>query len=138
MSEIQFRDHTDAVIAALTAGDLTVGDHKAPDGAGRQGDGAFREYVVVYRIPGGRRSGNLEDPYGDAEFIYQITCVGTSRRQAEWLADNVDELLLAGVDVDGRSVRVVPHGNPGDPREDDVNPSIFSATPRYRLMSTPS
>jgi hypothetical protein len=137
LSEIQFRAHTDAVIALLEGQDLLVGDHEAPDGAGEQGDGSFVHYVVVYRIPGGKRSGTLADPHGDADFIYQVTCVGSSRRQAEWLADKA-EALLAGVTVEGRRIHVVPHGNPGIPREDDVTPSIFTMAPRYRLMSSPA
>lgn len=137
MSAIQFRAHTDAVIAALVAGGLLVGDGTAPQDGGRQEDGSFVQYVVVYRIPGGSRSGNLDDPYGDAEFIYQVTCVGSSRRQAEWLADKA-EVLLAGVTVTGRQISVAPHGNPGEAREDDVTPSIFYMTPRYRLRTTPA
>lgn len=139
MSEVEFRAHTEGVIAALEAeAQFPVGDHKAPDGGGRQTDGSFDKYVVVYRIPGGSRGGNLDGAYGDAELIYQVTCVGSSARQAEWLADRVDEALLGGVSVSGRRVRVIPHDNPAGAREDDVTPSIFSATPRYRLMTTPS
>lgn len=134
---INHRGHTDEVIAALEAVGLVVGDHEAPEGAGRQGDGSFDPYVVVYRIPGGNRSGSLEDPAEDGEFIYQVTCVGGSRRQAEWALDKT-EVLFEGLEVDGRAVTVVPHENPGTPREDDVTPAIFTATPRFRLMSTPS
>jgi hypothetical protein len=138
LTDVLFRAHTDGVIAALVDAGLAVGDHEAPDDAGRQTDGSFDKYVVVYRIPGGSRSGNLDDPYGDAEFIYQVTSVGSSRKEVEWLCDKVDPAMLAGVSVDGRSIEVVPHGNPGIPRDDDESPPIWSAASRYRLISTPS
>lgn len=138
MSEILFRAHTDAVITTLTNAGLTVGDGEAPEGAGRQPDGTFDKYVVVYRIPGGARGGRLDGTFVDGELIYQVTCVGGSRKSAEWLADEVDEALLAGVAVTGRSIRVIPHGNPGGAREDNETPAIFNATPRYRLKTTPS
>lgn len=136
MSDILFREHTDAVIAALEA-QLTVGDAVAPKGAGRQEDGDFSKYVVVYRITGGNRSGNLDDPDGDGEFIYQVTCVGESRQQAEWLVDKAEE-LLANVALEDRDVTVRPHSNPGVLRDDTVTPPIFYATPRFRLKTTPA
>lgn len=138
MSDILLRKHTDAVIAALEGAALVVGDHEAPEGAGRQPDETFDKYVVVYKIPGGKRSGNLDDPDGDAELIYQVTCVGSSRNEAEWLADKVDVTLRAGISVAGRDVTVRPDGTHGLPRDDNVTPPIFSATPRFRVKTTPA
>lgn len=140
MSEIKFREHKDAVIAALEAAGLLVGDGEKPDGGGWQGtpgQSVFKGYVVVYRIRGGSRSGNLDDPHEDAEFIFQVTCVGSSPTLAESLADEA-ETLLKGVTVAGRSIYPSPDMNPGTERDDDVQPPLFYCTPRYRLKTTPA
>lgn len=134
---IGFREHTDAVITALEDAGLTVGDGEAPADAGRQADGSFDHYVVVYSIPGGARSGTLEAPFEDGDLIFQVTCVGESRRQAEWLVDKAED-ILDGVTVAGRRIHAMPESNPGVTRDDDLSPPLFYATPRYRLMTTPS
>jgi hypothetical protein len=123
------REHTDAVIDALETAGLTVGDAEAPDGA--------PPYVVVYRVFD-RRTGQLSAPDDDATITYQVTCVGTSRKQAEWLADEVGEALAAGVTVTGRTIpRIAPEAGSGTVmRDDDVTPPLFYVTPRYRVMST--
>jgi hypothetical protein len=123
------REHTDAVIAALATAGLTVGDAEAPDGD--------PPYVVVYRIFD-RRMGTLEGPDDDATITYQVTCVGTSRKQAEWLADEVGDALAAGLTVTGRTIpRIAPEAGSGTVmRDDDVTPPLFYVTPRYRVMST--
>lgn len=133
-----FRAHTDAVIAALEAAGLVVGDAEAPTDVDPRED----PYVVVYPIAGREsfgtsRSGSLEEPFEDAELVYQVTCAGGSRKEVEWLADKV-EVLLDGVTVAGRRIHVVPEMNPGVTRTSNETPPIFEATPRYRLMSTPS
>jgi len=132
------KDHTDAIIAALEGFGLVVGDGKAPANFQRlleDGDG----YVVVYSIPGGGTSGNLDDPNADAVLVYQVTCVGKRRDQAELLADQVSELLQTELDVPGRdipSIKVNMHG--GALRDDSVTPPVFQSSPRFRIMSTPN
>ena len=126
---IAYRLHTDAVIAALETAGLTVGDAKVPN--------APLPHAIVYPIPGGDRSGSLANPYEDAEFVFQVTCVGTSREQAQWLADKA-EAILDGVTVTGRTIHPSPDSNPGVFRDDDVTPPVFYCTPRYRLKTTPS
>lgn len=124
------RKHTDGVIAALEAAGLTVGDGEAPSGS--------PPYVNVHAIPGGRAFGSLEEPHEDAELVYQVTCVGTTREQAEWLADK-SMVLLDGVTVDGRSIAFVELDSlPGSRRDTSVTPEVWQATPRFRLKSTPS
>jgi uncharacterized protein DUF3168 len=123
------REHTDAVIAALDAAGLEVGDAVAPN--------ANPPYVVVYRVFD-RRDGTLTRPDDDATITYQVTCVGTSRKQAEWLADEVGQALEAGLIVSGRKIpRIAPEAGSGTVmRDDDVTPPLFYVTPRYRVMST--
>jgi len=124
------RTHTDAVITRLQALGVTVGDAQAPTGN--------PPYVVVYPVTGGDTYGPLGAQNDDAELIYQVTCVGTSRQQAQWLADKAMG-LLSGITVTGRSLPLVTVETvPGVMRDDDVQPPIFWAAPRFRLFSTPS
>jgi hypothetical protein len=125
------REHTDAVIAALEGLELAVGDAIAPD--------QDPPYVVVYPIPGGGSTGTLGAQHDDAILVYQVTCVGSSREQAEWLADKALELLEGSLSVDGRRVCNVDldmHG--GVQRDDQVTPPVFWSMPRFRITTTPS
>jgi len=127
------REHTDAVIAALEAAGLTVGDAVAPDDTDPP-------YVVVYAIAGGGSTGTLARPDDDAFLVYQATCVGTSREQAEWLADKALELLGPdAVAVPGRRVcRVSLDMHGGIQRDDNVTPPVFWSAPRFRMTTTPA
>jgi hypothetical protein len=131
MSLPVLREHTDGVIARLQALGLAVGDGEAPSAT-------VPPYVVVYPIAGGRSTGTLGAPDDDAELVYQVTCIGTSRKQAQWLEDKVSG-LLAGFAVTGRSVaRVEVESYGGMVREDQKSPPLYLATPRFRLYSTPA
>lgn len=124
------REHTDAVIDMLEGLSLTVGDGEAPKDADPP-------YLTVYAISGGSRRGPLARPSDDADLIYQVSCTGVSRQQAEWLADRA-QALLGGLDVPGRRILHISlesHG--GVQRDDDIDPPVFTSTPRFRIISTP-
>lgn len=124
------RKHTSAVIATLEALGLKVGDAKAPAGG--------PPYVVVYPIPGGRAAGTLGEPESDAELIYQVTCVATTRYQAEWLVDEAMGLLDGLIEVNDRSIpHVALESHSGVFRDDDQTAPIFTAAPRFRVFTTP-
>lgn len=124
------RKHTDAVIAALETAGLTVGDAEA--------QGLSAPYVVVYSIPGGRIYGTLENPHEDGNIVYQVTCVGMTREQTDWLVDEV-MVLLDGLTVTGRSIKFVDvDGFPGVRPDNDVSPPVFYATPRFTVSSSPA
>ena len=128
MATPTLRLHTDAVIAALEADGLTVGD--------ATGEGLTTPYVVVYRISG-TRDGEADAPEDRAELVFQITCVGTGRKQAEWVQDKA-EAALRSITVAGRSVRVYVDSDGPVSRDDDTPVPLFYSTPRYRLWTTPS
>lgn len=124
------RVHTDAVIAALEGFGLVVGDGEAPKDT-------EPPYVAVYPVPGGGTTGTLANPDDDAFLIYQITCVGVSRQQAEWLEAKA-LALLGGLQVEGRRIaRVALDMHGGIQRDDQAEPPVFYSTPRFRLISTP-
>jgi hypothetical protein len=127
------RVHTDGIIAALVAAGLTVGDAEKPEDA-------EVPYAVVYPIPGGRTTGTLAAKDDDVVLVYQVTCVGESRKQAEWAADKARALLTPGsVSVTGRKVLTVYLDfNGGVERDDDVAPALFYCAPRFRITTTPA
>lgn len=131
MSLPVLRVHTDAVIARLQALGLMVGDAEAPAGSPQK-------YAVVYPIAGGSSSGVLGAPDDNAELVVQVTCVGVSREQAEWVQDKAMG-LLTGFSVTGRKIaRVDVENYGGVVRDDDKSPPLFYSFPRFRLYSTPA
>jgi hypothetical protein len=123
---------TDGIRAKLATFGLTVGDGQAPTGP--------PPYVVVYPVAGGRTTGTLGDLDGDAELVFQVTCVGMSREQAQWLENKTLGLLGVGtVTITGRIVnRVSLEGFGGIFRDDTKSQPLFMAVPRFRVLSTPS
>lgn len=140
------RTHTDAVIAKLAAAGLTVGDGQDPTAAhGWQaavGTSVFVPYVIVYPIPGGTFDGTLADHSDDADLVWQLTCVGATRAQAEYVVDAALAALVAQpLAVAGRSIGKVSADAPGGGvRRDDTAAGVplFIATPRVRAMSYPA
>lgn len=128
------RNHTDAIIAKLLAEvagtEVTIGDGDA--------EGLKPPYMVVYSIQGGEMSGSLERPFEDADLVYQVTCVGETREQAEWVADRAMSLLEGFVVTDRNIALVSPEGGPGTRVDRDVDPPVFISTPRFTVKSTPA
>lgn len=132
------REHTDAIVAAL--------ESVAPVGRGvRNSDPDDSETFldppcyVLHPISVGRRYGTVDDWTVNADLVYQVTCVGLTQRQAEWLRD-ASELLLSGVSVAGRHIDIVrsDFGSSSVNHEEVAGETLFTAMPRYRFMgSTP-
>lgn len=134
MSIAALRPHTDAVITAVETIGKPVGDADA--------EGLTAPYYVVYPIPGGRRGGTLANPHEDSDIVYQVTCVGETREQTEWLLDEVTEALLgwggSGA-VPGRSITFVDiSDHPGVRPDRSVTPPVYFATPRFTISSRPA
>lgn len=115
------RTLTDDVIDVLEAGGLIVGDSTGED--------LTPPYVVVYPLTQSR-DGTWGGPWEDVQKAFQVTCEGTSRSQAEWLADTCDSLMLASALV------VVPEPRADIVRDDTTgDPSRWKAYPRYRIRT---
>lgn len=136
----QTKPLTAKIKEVLEAANLLVGQAQAPDGGGWQEDGSFNNYVVIYSIPTSGSGGVLGDPQADVQLVYQITCVGESDEDAKWVVDKViPAMLAANLSVTGRKVALVKlEMSPGIRRDDDMQPPLFLATPRFRLWTTPS
>lgn len=140
---------TDGVIDLLQRGTgKLVGDHTAPDRDGRD-DSDYFPYAIVYNIPGGGSDGGLGFGYEETDVIYQVTSVGLTRAQADWMADRCRLTWLArsgpGFQVpflspDGWTVsgRMPEYGfSGGIDVEGDPPNRVFSAPERYVLHVTP-
>ena len=83
-----------ALIAAIELGTgKPVGDHVAPENA----DGTTKDhpYSILEVTSGGARWGPAWfDPEADADFEFMISSVGSTPRQALWLADRVREVMI--------------------------------------------
>lgn len=148
MAVPQTRTVTDAVIAALANAGLLVGDAEAPTALsgdrtgwkGAPGQSSFRQYVVVYPLPGGTVDGPMDDSWADGSYVYQLSCVGGDRSQAEWVADKsrVAMKALIGATVSGRKVaHVILDQLGGAVPERDSAPTIWYTPDRYRVIVTP-
>jgi hypothetical protein len=146
----RLRTHTDALIDVLET-ELRVFDGGAPEDDPNPGEGwgwqgvpgqsAFIPYVIVYPLSGGIFDGPLGCPSDDASLIWQITCVGGDRQQCELTVDRVNALIVEQpLTVTGRHISRVwaDMAGGGARRDDEVQPPVFIATPRYRIESSPS
>jgi hypothetical protein len=137
MAVASLRRHTDAVIDKLEAAGLRVGNAEGKDASGNDlSDNMTTGYAVVFRISG-RMSGTLGALHDDADLVFQVTCVGKTAEQADWVVDKA-MTLLSGVTITGRYI--IPFiDEAGSVRRDDSGPdTLFYATPRFRLVSVPA
>jgi hypothetical protein len=136
---------TDAVIDAVHAisnpagGVIQVGDAIRPAAPERPPRG-FYPYAVVYAGIV-RTEGTLVDPHEDGVHRVQVTCVGLDRAGAEWLRDEVRQILLdkTALDVDGHVVVWTESaGEPSVFRDEDVKPALFVAPIVVNIKVTPT
>lgn len=137
------RSVSDAVIAALLADGLLVGDGEKPDGGGWQGtpgQSTFNKYVTVHPLLGGIVDGTIGDVHADAELVYQFTAVGSTRAMCEAVADHARlSILTSPLTIPDRTVMLVAIDLTGGARRDDtVQPAVWMSAERYRLFTTPA
>lgn len=126
---------TDQVIVVLEAAGLTVGRAHAPASV-PAGSG----YVVVYPLAGGTTDGDIYNPNDDALAYYQMTCIGSDARQAEWISDKVRVTIMSATFNlgDRKVIEVEPVMLGGLIRNDAVQPPNFYTTDRYTLWTSPA
>ncbi len=113
---------TDAVLTKLRTNSASrkIGDGQAPADDDRP-------YAVLYSLDENEREGDMSTIDVTGWFEYQITSVGDTRSQAEWLADLLRTLILAANLTPSGFVmfpfRKVVTGLPE--RDDDVQPPLF-------------
>lgn len=126
--------HRNAVLAALTAAGLAVGDGGAPNPAP-----ATQMYVAVYFDPGQSLTESLADRRTGFRALFQVTCVGPTAEKCLWVCDKARSALFAPLMVAGRTAwRPEELGGPPVARDDDVTPPLFFVPVQYRLKSLPT
>lgn len=126
--------HALAIIEAIEADDLTVGDGVAA----RFEETIVAPQVVLHMIPGGSIDGTAGSPDEWADARFQLTAIGRVASEARWYADKAaDALADNALDVDTRSIQRV---RPVEPwgrvtRDDDVTPPLFYVTRVFGLWS---
>lgn len=138
---------TDAILALARSTDIAVGDgvkERGAEAAGWQGvpgQSSFVGYAVLHSIEGGRTYGPIAEPNNDADQLYQVTGVGSTRQQAEQVADDLREALEGQYPqiADAREVMLITVDFLGGARRDDtVSPAVWITTDRFRVMTTPA
>lgn len=135
---VKLLPHDKAVLTALESIGKPVGFGAAPDGAldgvqGRTGP----DYMILFPL-NASRDGSLADPWMDVDLNYQITCVGRLAAGVRWLQDQIEAALLT-VTIAGRAVTQVVPEEGGQVRTDfDIEPPVYTATPRYRITTVPT
>lgn len=130
--------HDLAIIAALETLSRPVGFAEAPKGALKAVQlKTGPDYLILYPISS-NRDGSLGDAWAEADFSFQVTCVGREAAGVRWLVGRIEYALL-GVTVSGRVITQVVVEDDGAVRPDfDVDPPVLVATPRYRISSVPT
>jgi hypothetical protein len=140
MSTYSPLDHTNAIIAAIEALGVTVGD-----GGGDQ-DGSVQTdltppYAVVYAL-GSTFAGSMatDDLDSDAWPTTQVTFVGVGREQVQWLQNKVRVGLVGQrLTVANRALGIVRlHMELPAGRDTTVTPYLWWAVDQYRCYSTPA
>jgi hypothetical protein len=144
LSDHRGGDVTDAIISRLTGASFVVGDGEAPAAggwSGSVGQSTFVGYVDVHPLPGGDVDGTLAAPNADAAPDYQLISVGATRAQAEFIGDEVREVMIASPLSlpTGRTnvlLRIEMLG--GAMRDDTVQPAVWIVSDRYRVLTKPA
>jgi hypothetical protein len=130
------RPHTAGVISALRDVGLLVGDAVAPDTT------ATQKWAVVYGGGVGLLDGTMRDERSNASPVIQVTSVGTTAEQSEWVADTVRRTLLTRpitLAVSHRRVLSVSvEASQPTRRDDDIHPPLFYGVDQYRISTTPT
>lgn len=127
-------DHFMAVVVALRAAGLTVGEGWGRDNAGND---LSPPYVAVEATSGPGRSGPVGARFDDARMEFQTRTVATSARAAEKLRDQVATVMFGQVTVAGRRVSVWSDLAVGVNRDPDVF-ELFTGVDRWTLWTTPA
>jgi len=82
---------TKPLYAAITT--LLEGTGKAV-GQARRPESAVAPYMVLYPLPDSSNEGSISDPHQIAIQLFQVTCVGDTMAEAQWMQAKAREALL--------------------------------------------
>lgn len=131
----------DLVVSVLaTETGKQIGDAAAPDDIEIP---AGLPYANVQSIGDADREASFAELLTEGDLIseIQVTSVGESRKQAQWMSDRIRESFIAAnlTGWTGRTIQLVEldSGNEVE-RDDDIQPPLFYAVDSYLVYSTPA
>ena len=126
----------DGIVTALAAGTgKPVGDGASPSGASVP-------FAVVYSIGDVDREAAMNELLKDGDLVteVQVTSVGESRKQAQWMSRKIRASFVASaITWTTRKIQLVEldDGNIVE-RDDDVQPPLFYGIDSFVVYSTPA
>jgi hypothetical protein len=123
--------YDDLVIRLALQTGATIGRGEAPSDK-------TLPYAVVYPLgePGDLDvNGVLGDPHVTTVFEWQVTSVGGTAKQAEWMQTQVRSALL-GWSPTGDYGRIAKSGGQGTRRDDGVQPAQFFAVDTFTVFAS--
>lgn len=124
------------IISALATGTgKQVGDGAAPSAA-------VLPFAVVYPIGDVDREAAMNELLKDGDLVteVQVTSVGESREQAQWMSGQIrEEFIASAISWATRKITLVEldDGNAVE-RDDDVQPPLFYGIDSFLVFSTPA
>lgn len=115
---------------------LTVLRSVVETGDGEAPEPTPQRYAVLYASPGSRTAGDVAGTYDLTEHRFQVTSVGSTPAQVDWVAQRTENALLGLVlTVPGLSCGPIEGYEPDLIRRDDDNPNgpVFYGTRSYVL-----
>ena len=131
-------DLINSVLATETG--RPIGDGAAPDDIVIP-DGL--PYAVVQPLPDFDREASFAELMTEGDIVHsvQITSVGETRKQAQWMSDRIRESFIAAnlTGWTGRKITLVEldDGNEVE-RDDDLQPPLFYGLDDFLVYSTPA
>lgn len=135
----QLRPHTTAV-ATLLGSVLSGQSPPVPLGIGRKPENATSDWWAVLYPLAPDFDGPVGDYAADLTYPFQVTSVGTTVEQAEWVADLCRGVLLgAPLTISGRTADLtMPTGGTPVQRDDDITPPVFYRADTYTVYTSPA
>lgn len=138
---------TDALIAVLAADTgKQIGDHEAPGESDDPPTEPTLPYAIVYHITHGPTVASSEAPtMPDREqlHIYQVTCIGETREQADWLSHKCRRAITdRTINPNGWRLQIGSTNTLVIDRHNNVSVSpgregaLWRGSDRYQLMVT--
>jgi len=109
-----------------------------PVGNAVRPDGATAPYAVVYPLPDRATFGTLTDANQISLQLFQVTCVGDTMEEAQWMQQKTRLALLGWVpSVTGWVPNRVELDQGSGVIRDDDGPVVFYTTDRFSLYVDP-
>lgn len=122
----------DAIVTQLASSTgKNIGEAQAPASV-------VLPYAVIYPLSDEAKDGSLSNPVEIAVWAWQVTCVGSTMDQAQWMQHKVRQALLGWTPtVAGLGTTPVDLlDGAGVTRDDSIQPPLFYSTDRFHAYTS--